>query len=83
MIILSLFIYMIYLRRENIKRINYRKLMEEQRQIKLYNKIQDFNEFKHNLNKQEQTIRINNITLLRNSYFVKDVNYLYNKSFIS
>lgn len=83
MIILSLIIYMIYLRRENIKRINYRKLREEQRQIKLYNKIQDFNEFKCNLNKQEQTIRINNITLLRNSYFVKDVNYLYNKSFIS
>lgn len=83
MIILSLFIYMIYLRRENIKRINYRNLREQERQLKLYNKIHDFNEFKNNLYKQEQIIRINNITLLRNSYFVKDVNYLYNKSFIS
>lgn len=83
MIILSLIIYMIYLRMENIKRINYRKLREQERQIKLYNKIQDFNEFKNKLYKQDQTIRINNITLFRSNYFVKDVNYLYNKSFIS
>lgn len=83
MIILSIFIYMIYLRRENIKRINYRKIREQERQIKLYNKIQDFNEFKNNIYNQNQTYRINNITLLRHGYFVIDVNILYNKSFIS
>lgn len=83
MIILSIFIYMIYLRRENIKRINYRKLREHERQLKLYNKIQDFNEFKNNINKQEQTYRINNITLLRHGYYVSEVNVLYNKTFIS
>lgn len=83
MIILSIFIYILYLRRENIKRINYRKMREQERQIKLYNKIHDFNEFKNNLNASEQIIRINNITLLRNGYFVQNVNYMYNKSFIS
>lgn len=83
MIILSLIIYMLYLRKVKIKIFNERVIREKERQIKLYNKIQDFEEFKNNLNKQEQIIRINNITLLRNGYYVKDVNYLYNKSFIS
>ena len=46
MIILSLIIYILYLRLENIKCVEQRKLNQINRELKLQNKIEDFEEFK-------------------------------------
>ena len=46
MIILAIILYTLYLRKENIKRIEQRKLNQINRELKLQNKIEDFEEFK-------------------------------------
>ena len=46
MIILAIILYTLYLRKENIKRIEQRKVNQVNRELKLQNKIEDFEEFK-------------------------------------
>ena len=46
MIILGIILYIIYLKKENIKRIEIRKQKETERVLKLQNKIDDFEEYK-------------------------------------
>lgn len=46
MIILVIILYTLYLRKENIKRVEQRKLNQINRELKLQNKIEDFEEFK-------------------------------------
>ena len=46
MIILAIILYTLYLRGENIKRVEQRKVNQVNREIKLQNKIEDFEEFK-------------------------------------
>lgn len=46
MIILAIILYTLYLRKENIKRVEQRKLNQINRELKLQNKIEDFEEFK-------------------------------------
>ena len=46
MIILAIILYTLYLRMENIKRVEQRKLNQINRELKLQNKIEDFEEFK-------------------------------------
>ena len=46
MIILAIILYTLYLRKENIKRVEQRKLNQINRGLKLQNKIEDFEEFK-------------------------------------
>ena len=46
MIILAIILYTLYLRGENIKRLEIRKQKEMERYIKLQNKIDDFEEYK-------------------------------------
>ena len=46
MIILAIILYTLYLRGENIKRVEQRKLNQVNRELKLQNKIEDFEEFK-------------------------------------
>ena len=46
MIILGIILYIIYLKKENIKRIEIRKQKETDRVLKLQNKIDDFEEYK-------------------------------------
>lgn len=46
MIILVIILYTLYLRGENIKRVEQRKLNQINRELKLQNKIEDFEEFK-------------------------------------
>ena len=46
MIILAIILYTLYLRKENIKRVEQRKVNQINRELKLQNKIEDFEEFK-------------------------------------
>lgn len=46
MIILAIILYTLYLRKENIKRVEQMKLNQVNRELKLQNKIEDFEEFK-------------------------------------
>ena len=46
MIILAIILYTLHLRKENIKRVEQRKLNQINRELKLQNKIEDFEEFK-------------------------------------
>ena len=46
MIILAIILYTLYLRKENIKRVEQRKLNQVNRELKLQNKIEDFEEYK-------------------------------------
>ena len=46
MIILGIILYIIYLKKENIKRIEIRKQRAIDRSLKLQNKIDDFEEYK-------------------------------------
>lgn len=46
MIILAIILYTLYLRKVNIKRVEQRKVNQINRELKLQNKIEDFEEFK-------------------------------------
>lgn len=46
MIILGIILYIIYVKKENIKRLEIRKQKEIDRSLKLQNKIDDFEEYK-------------------------------------
>ena len=75
MIILAIILYTLYLRKENIKRVEQRKLNQVNRELKLQNKIEDFEEFKKCVLQRNTTVlqtdirsRIFNIQSVYNIY---------------